>query len=173
MNGGYPEISEKGRRLGKYSDVSSNLEDIIAELNIRGKIDSKKLTELYNRSFELHKSLLGEEDLGEIFNGDLKYKIRIVNRILTDLFNKYNIQSSANRAHNDSRTMNLLIVVLTSVMALQNAIVFPDFTKCYGVVVNADVLLLGLLAFFYIIIYLSKKDNNIVVYVNPEVWETA
>lgn len=172
MNSGYPEISEKGRRLGKYTDVSSNLEDIIAELNKIGKIDSKKLTELYNRSFELHKSLLGEEDFGEIFNGDLKYKIRIVNRILTDLFNRYKIQSSANRAHNDSRTMNLLIVGLTFVMVLQNAIIFPDF-ECYGVMVNANIFLLALLAFFYIIIYLSKKDNDICVYVNPDVWEAA
>jgi len=173
MNGGYPEISKKGRRLGKYSDASSNLEDIIAELNKGGKIDYKELNELYNRSLELYKSLLVEKELGELFDGDFKYKIKIVNRILTDSFNKYNVQSSANRAHNDSRTMNLLIVILTSVMALQNAITFPNVIKCHGVEVNAGILLLALLAIFYIIIYSFKKDNNIVVYLNPEVWKAA
>lgn len=173
MNDGYPEISKKGRRLGKYSDASSNLEDIIAELSKGGEIDYKKLNELYNRSLKLYKSLLAEKELGELFNGDFKYKIKIVNRILTDSFNKYNIESSANRAHNDSRTMNIFIVVLTSVMVLQNAITFPNLIKCHGVVVNADILLLALLTIFYIIIYSSKKDNNIVVYLNPDVWKAA
>ena len=171
MNGGYRR--DPGEATDLFLELHDTIERIVAsidQIHKSNEIDGTRehLLKFYESSYELCRLLL-KEDVNERIEIDyednwpeLKHKIRIINHISTDLFNKYTIDSQhkgakfAKKAHDDS------ILLTTILMALSSVLVWSAIVKTgiswYGV--RWDTFCVLLLAVFSAYYRYYKNKNG-------------
>jgi hypothetical protein len=175
MNGGYRgDPGEVGQTLPEFRDICSSVEiaidDVIESDDI--EIVYKMLHKFYDSYFRLCRLLLKENLEGE-FDLELKRKIRIINNISTDLFNRYNVLF-AKRAHDDSIRLTRVLMLLTCILAWVTVVSVPSMIEYNGFSIRWDSPVICLvIAYFYFKWYRPYENRNIDIDTDPMVWGNA
>ena len=174
MNGGYRgDPGEVGQTLPEFRDTCSSVEIAIDDVIESDDIETvyKMLHKFYDSYFRLCRLLLKENLEGE-FDLELKRKIRIINNISTDLFNRYNVLF-AKRAHEDSIRLTRVLMLLTCILALVTVVSVPSF-EYNGLSVRWDTPFICLvITYFYFKWYRPYENRNIDIDTDPRLWGNA
>ena len=175
MNGGYRgDPGEVGQTLPEFRDICSSVEIAIDDVIESDDIETvyKMLHKFYDSYFRLCRLLL-KENLEGGFDLELKRKIRIINNISTDLFNRYNVLF-AKRAHDDSIRLTRVLMLLTCILAWVTVVSVPSMFEYNGFSIRWDSPVICLvIAYFYFRWYSPYENRNIDIDTDPRVWRNA
>jgi hypothetical protein len=171
MNGGYRgDPGEVGQTLPEFGDTCSSVEIAIDDVIESDDVETayKMLHKFYDSYFRLCILLL-KENLGGLFDLELKRKIGIINNISTDLFNRYNVLF-AKRAHDDIIRLTRVLMLLTCILAWVTVISVPSF-EYNGYYIRWDTPFICLaITYFYFKWYRPYENRNIGIDADPMVW---
>jgi len=174
MNGGYRgDPSEVGQTLPEFRDACSSVEMVIDEVIESDDVETTytMLHKFYDSYFRLCRLLL-KKNLEVVFDIELKRKIRIINNISTDIFNRYNMLF-AKRAHYDSIRLTRVLMLLTCILAWVTVVNVPS-VEYNGFSIRWDTLpICAVVTHFYFKWYRPYENENLGSDTDPMVWRGA